>query len=362
VMDAIALFKNESLRSQDAVLEEKLAERMAVEKKELERNRDKRIRDLQNKISDLELDATKAKKRREEDDLARKDAERTHLQMSNRIVYLEAGVKQALEKHHLSDDEWRKKARARDVAHLEETRRLRGALEAATSRIRRAEQPAEGVRVIKRLRDPSNSGDRGSHDGRSHSSEDRVHSEKGGGGRDKEPHSARKVPVNVLKEPAPNDAFTNTTGAKRGGEKGDRSQKGEEEGTKPPGSSEDRERTRQHKRAPLGGEEDSQERSRNWGQEPMQLTQLPVPPARARIEKPWAEDDKQAERDEVSIDTAPTGVVDLSNTSFTSLEAVGAATTQGDGEGEVDYELSEEERVKRRRCNQRKCTQRKWRG
>jgi hypothetical protein len=334
VMDAIALFKNESLRNQDAVLEEKLVKRMAGERKELERDRDKRTGDLQNRISDLEK---KAIKRRDEDDLARKDAkreaDRKQLQMTNRIVYLEASVTQAVEKHHLSEDEWKRRARARDAGYLDEIRRLKGALDTATSRCRRAEQPPDGeVRVVKKLKERSCSGDRRSHDGRSLSSGDRGNTEKG---RDNEPSSARKAPTNVLKEPATNDAPKDTTGARKGGEKGDRSQKGEEGGTEPPGGSEDRERTKQHQIAPLGGEGESQERSRDCGQEPMQLTQMPVSPVRVRIGKPWAEDDKQAD----------TGVVDLSNTSFTSVEAAGEATTQGDGEEDVDYELSDEDEL-----------------
>jgi hypothetical protein len=49
--------------------------------------------------------------------------------------------------------------------------------------------------------------------------------------------------------------------------------------------------------------------------------------------KPWAEDDKEA----------GTGVVDLSNTSFASVEAPGESTAKGDREEDVDYELSDED-------------------
>jgi hypothetical protein len=306
VMDAIALLKKESMRNQEAVLEEKLAERMAVEKKELERNRDKRIGDLQKKVADLEQEATGAKK----------EWDRVKERMTNRTVYLEASVVQAFEKQLQMEGDWKRKERARGDGHAEEARRLRQSLDTAIARYRRAEKPPEGtVRVVKRLVERSRSGD-----GRSLSSGDRGNADRG---RDNEPSSTRKAPADVRKEPATNDASKDTTGSRKGGEKG----------TGPPGDSEDRGRTKQHQTAPLGGEGESQKRSRDCGQEPMQLTQMPVSPVRVRRGKPWAEDDKEA----------GTGVVDLSNTSFASVEAAGEATTKGDGEEDVDYEPSDED-------------------
>ena len=59
---AIALFKEDTQRNRDAIVEEKLAERMAVEKKKNVEVEKKRTKELQNKISDLELELKKAKK------------------------------------------------------------------------------------------------------------------------------------------------------------------------------------------------------------------------------------------------------------------------------------------------------------
>jgi hypothetical protein len=78
----------------------------------------------------------------------------------------------------------------------------------------------------------------------------------------------------------------------------------------------------------------------------MQLTQVPGPPRRERTEKPWAQDGEQTGGEDESISTvntvAPTGVVDLMNS---SCEAGEAAGDLGNGEDDVNYELSDEEEV-----------------
>jgi hypothetical protein len=302
VMDAIAQLRKESTRNQEAVLEEKLAERMAVERKELERNWEKKIGDLEKIVADLQKEATDAKR----------DWDKQKERLTNRTVYLEASIVQAFEKQHQMERDWIIKGKN----HTEIARGLRASLDTATARYRRAEKPREGeVRVEARLEERSRSGD-----GRSHSSGDRGNTWKR---RDNEPSSTRKAPADVRREPTAKDASKGTAG----------SRKGEEKGAEPPGDNEDRGRTKQHQTAPLGVGGESQKRSGDCGQEPMQLTQIPGSPVTGRRGKPWAEDDKEA----------GTGVVDLSNTSFASVEAPGESTAKGDREEDVDYELSDED-------------------
>jgi hypothetical protein len=187
-------------------------------------------------------------------------------------------------------------------------------LETAISRYKRAEKPRDGeLRVEAKLTERSRSGE-----GRSQSSRDR-------GKRDDEPRSTKKAASDGRRDPADRDSSKETTGSRRGGEKG----------AGPPGEKEDRGGTKQPQKAPRGAEVENQKRSKESGQEPMQLTQLPESPGTGRKGKPWAESDMEA----------GTGVVDLSNTSFASVEAPEGSTAKGEEEEDVNYELSEVEEL-----------------
>jgi hypothetical protein len=300
VLDAIAQLRKESTENREAVLEEKLAGRTA----ELGRDWEEKIRDLERTVADLQMEAAEA----------RKDWVAQKAKLVNRTVYLEAGIKQAFEKQNLTEKEWM----VRGKCNAEITKGLRQSLDTAIARYRRAEKPREGeVRVEAKLTERSRSGER-----ESQSSGDRGSNWTR---RDNEPRSTRKVASDVRREPTTRDSSKETAGSRRGGEKG----------VGPPGENEDRGRTKQPQKAPLGAEVENQKRSRESGQEPMQLTQIPESPGTGRKGKPWAEVDKEA----------GTGVVDLSNTSFASVEAPGGSTVKGDGMEDVDYELSEEEEL-----------------
>jgi hypothetical protein len=292
VLEAIVQLRKESAENREAGFEEKLAGRTA----ELVRDWEGKIRVLEGTIAGLQIEA--AERYKDWDDQKAK--------LVNRQVYLEAGLKQAFEKQNQINQDWIRKGKGNN----EIMKGLRSSLDIAISRYKRAEKPREGeLRVEAKLTEPSRSGE-----GRSQSSRDR-------GKRDDEPRSTKKASSDGRREPNERDSSKETTGSRRGGEKR----------AEPPGEKEDRGEMKQSQRATRGAEVENQKRSKESEPEPMQLTQRPESPGTERKGKAWGGADLES----------GTGVVDLSNTSFTSVEAPEGSKAKGDEEEEVNYELSE---------------------
>jgi hypothetical protein len=200
----------------------------------------------------------------------------------------------------------------------------------------------------KRTRDPSDSRDRESRDGRSNTSEGREIDRRQEGGRGGGPFSTRKEPVNIFRDPARDTTTRSQREDREGREKSDRLPKGKDDGAGPPRGQGEQGATGPfseppgNREDPRGkeadeGKEGSQEQPGSREQRPMQSTQGEAPPVRERTEKPWAGEGKKTGGEEESVATLPTVVVDLIDASF---EEGGAASEfsneEGSGEEEMD--------------------------
>jgi len=344
---AIALFKEDTQRSRDAIVEEKLAERMAVERA---------------RFVEAEKEATA-------------DLTKTVEKQKKSIEELKTKVLRATEKIGENDVQWRKSAREQSLKHAEAIRmlrndvavkiqtiaRLRGerentarAAEEKAKTARPSEERDKTARPEKRGREQNDSRDHGSIGNKSRAtsrqdqgegdkerrerdpsdSRDResLGKKKGtpgrqdqGGGEQTPTKTRRAPPVNALRDQGSRDAEPTTT----------------------PSDVVDLGwpiNTRRGKDTSRGVEGGSLEPSEDVGQEPMLLTQVLGPFTTGRTGKAWGT--KTGEEDE-SISTVhtvePTGVVDLMNS---SSEVGGAAVAVGTGEDEVDYEpLSSDEEI-----------------
>jgi hypothetical protein len=291
VLEAIERLRKEAAENREAGFEGKLARRT----EELVRDGEGKIRALEGTIDSLQIEAAERYK----------EWVLEKAKLVNRQVYLEAGLKQAFEKQNQIHKDWIRKTQANN----DMMKNVRASLDIAVARYKRAEKPREGeLRVEAKLTERSRSGE-----GRSQSSRDR-------GKRDDEHGAGKKASSDKRREPTDRDSSRETTGSRRGGEKR----------AEPAGEKEDRGGMNQSQRSAKGDEAEDQTGSKENEQEPMQLTQRPESAGTGRKGKPWGEADVESS----------TGVVDLCNTSFTSVEAPEGSTAKEDDREEVNYEAS----------------------
>jgi len=258
-----------------------------------------KIRVLQETIDNLQIEAAERYK----------DWVKEKAKLTNRQVGLEAGLTQAFEKQNQITREWKNKEKYQNDTMTE----LRRALDVATSRYRRAEQPRDGeLRVEAKLTKPRRSGEGGSQ------------SPKDRGKRD-EDRSGKKSSSDRRRDPNERESSRETTGSREGGEKR----------TDPPKEKEDRGGMKRPQGGTRGREAEDQRGSKDSGPGPMQLTQQPESPGMERRGKEW---------DGPRVGSS-TDVVDLSSPSLTSEAALKGSAAKDGEQDEVNYEPSSGEEV-----------------